>query len=1010
MSTVTKFIRKSSFIVALALHLAAVSIANAQVVPDKPKNLAAANHSSTTFAKVVLTWDTPDNTGDSPITHVCYQYRRYHLTPPPSYWTNYSQRSCVPVSNVNEIVTGNLQAGALHEFDVALQNSAGLSNWAVVFFTPGFSPTLAIQPTSVAENAAATVVTVTVTLGKRGTLTNDTPVTVSVGEGTATAGTDYTAIEDFLVTVPGGKLTVTGKFTLTPVDDNMVEGDETINISGTAANFRFADASLTIVDDDKPPVFASEQLTRQIAENTAANTNVGEAIPAATDANNDPLTYTMEGTDASSFTFDASSRQIKTKQGVTYDHESKPSYSVTIRVSDGTASDTVDVTINIADVNEPPSKPAAPTVSGASTTSLSVSWSAPTNTGKPDITGYHLRYRAGTSGDWSEGPQNVTGTSTTISSLNSGTSYQVQVRATNAEGESPWSDSGSASTNTPANSAPSFNDSSLTRSVAENTAANNNVGEAIPAATDADASDTLIYTMEGTDASSFTFDASSRQIKTKQGVTYDHESKPSYSVTIRVSDGTASDTVDVTINIADVNEPPSKPAAPTVSGASTTSLSVSWSAPTNTGKPDITGYHLRYRAGTSGDWSEGPQNVTGTSTTISSLNSGTSYQVQVRATNAEGESPWSDSGSASTNTDVLVSLSVSPNPVMEGSSVTVTTVLSEAASSDMMVPLTVTQGSSEDGDHGTLSSTMIPEEHVSATGTIATNQDTDSDDETFTVALGAPLPPGCVAGSPAKVTVRIVDDDWTNPFPGRPDDPAPSSPSCGESNREDLESFYETTDGDNWLENTNWKSEEPLRQWYGVETDEEENVVSLRLSHNGLSGEIPGEELLCLYHSELKELALWGNEDLSGEVPEELLLAVERAVLRDIAEMLDLNPKWFEDYEDPFLFEDWHSGVTTDDEERVTELDFTGEDDITGEIPESVFELQRLEKISTGCGITLEVEAPERVSVIMPDDCTEETVSSGGGGCALSSKDSSVFGLFLVTLLVFAELGRRRVR
>ena len=405
LSIVTKFIWESSFIVALALHLAAVSVANAQVVPDAPQNLAAANHSSTTFTKVVLTWDTPDNIGDSPITHVCHQYRRYRLVSPSPYWTSYSQRSCVPVSNVNEIVTGNLQSGDLHEFVVMLQNDAGLSNWAVVFFTPGFSPTLAIQPTSVAENAAATMVTVTVTIGNRGVLTNDTPVTVSVGEGTATAGTDYTAIEDFLVTVPGGKLTATGKFTLTPVDDNMVEGDETINISGTAANFVFADASLTIVDDDKPPVFASEKLTRQIAENTAANTNIGDAIPAATDANNDPLTYTMEGTDASSFTFDASSRQIKTKQGVTYDHESKPSYSVTIKVSDGTASDTVGVTINITDVNEPPSKPAAPTVSGASTTSVSVSWSAPTNTGKPDITGYHLRYRAGSTGSWSEGPR-----------------------------------------------------------------------------------------------------------------------------------------------------------------------------------------------------------------------------------------------------------------------------------------------------------------------------------------------------------------------------------------------------------------------------------------------------------------------------------------------------------------------------------------------------------------------------------------------------------------------------
>ena len=830
-STVTKFIRKSSFIVALALHLAAVSVANAQVVPDAPQNLAAANHSSTTDVRVILTWDTPDNIGDSQITHVCHRYRRRLLNnsmPPQPYWEDYPQPSCVSVSDLsdgNSVEIGNLQSGDLHEFSVALQNSAGLSNWAMVFFTPGFSPTLTVQPTSVAENAAATEVMVTVTLGKGVTLTEPTPVTVSVGEGTATAGTDYTAINDFSVTVPGGSLTATGKFTLTPVDDDMAESDETIYISGTATNFLFADASLTIVDDDEsPPAFASEQLTREIAENTAANTNVGAAIPAATDANSDPLTYTMEGTDAASFTFNASTRQIKTKSAVTYDHEAKSSYSVTIKASDATSSDTVSVTINVTDVAEPPSAPSAPTVSGASTTSLSVSWSAPSNTGKPAITSYDLQYRAGSTGNWSPGPQNQTTTSATIGSLAASTSYQVQVRATNDEGDSAWSSPGTGSTST---------------------------------------------------------------------------------------------------------------------GSTSTS---------------------------------------------------------------------------STSTDLLVSLSVSPNPVMEGSSVTVAVVLSDKASSDMMVPLTVTQDSSEADDHDTLSSIRILPNRVSATDTIATNQDTDSDDETFTVALGTTLPPGCVAGSPAKITVTIVDDDRTNPLPPGepppigPDDPTPSSPSCGEDDREDLERFYETSGGVDWHENENWNSTEPLGEWFGVGTDEDGSVISLLLSENSLSGDMPTRELLCLNETtELKELALWGNDDLSGEVPEELVLAVERAVLRDIAEMLNLNPEWFENYEDPFDFEDWHTGVTTDDEERVIELDFT-EEDITGEIPESVFELRRLEEISTGCGITLEVEAPERVSVMMPDDCAEEIVSSGDGGCTLGSGDSSVFGLFLVTLLAFAVLGRARAR
>ena len=217
-----------------------------------------------------------------------------------------------------------------------------------------------------------------------------------------------------------------------------------------------------------------------------------------------------------------------------------------------------------------------------------------------------------------------------------------------------------------------------------------------------------------------------------------------------------------------------------------------------------------------------------------------------------------------------------------------------------------------------------------------------------------------------------------------PEEPSPQDPDqsddCGDNDRENLVRFYEALRGDGWTENENWNSPEPLDQWFGVETDEDGRVVSLRLSENNLSGDMPAELLLCL--SELKELALWGNEDLSGEVPEELVLRVERAVLRDIAEMLDLNPEWFEDYEDPFDFEDWHPGVTTDEEGRVTELDLTGEG-VLGEIPESVSELRRLREIMT-------------------------TRSSSDGGCVLSPEDSSAFSLFLLTLAVFAVLVRRR--
>ena len=244
-----------------------------------------------------------------------------------------------------------------------------------------------------------------------------------------------------------------------------------------------------------------------------------------------------------------------------------------------------------------------------------------------------------------------------------------------------------------------------------------------------------------------------------------------------------------------------------------------------------------------------------------------------------------------------------------------------------------------------------------------TNPNPTSDPPTVGPSTGGPSGPPAVSGDEPP-----------------PEDEEPSDPdqpdACGENDRENLERFYETTGGEQWDENENWNSDEAPQEWFGVEMDEDGNVVSLRLSENNLSGNMPEELLLCL--SELKELALWGN-DLSGEVPEELVLAVERAVLRDIAEMLDLNPEWFENYGDPYNFEDWYGGVTTDEEGRVVELD------LPGEVPGTLIsQLRKLRVITT---------------------------SSENGGCALSPKDdSSVFSLFLVTLLVFAVLRRKRAR
>ena len=271
--------------------------------------------------------------------------------------------------------------------------------------------------------------------------------------------------------------------------------------------------------------------TRSVAENTASGENVGSAV-AATDADSDTLTYSLGGTDVASFLIVGASGQILTSAALNY--EQKTSYSVTVSVADGEGgTDTIGVTISVTDESEPPDAPEAAT-SGA-TDSLDVSWSAPDTTGRPAISDYDVQYRKSGDTAWTDHAHTGTSTTTTIGSLDSGTTYQVQVRATNAEGTSDWSSTGTGSTGTPANNAPEFSDgASTTRSVAENTASGANVGAAV-AATDDD-SDTLTYSLDGTDAASFDITSTSGQILTSAALNY--EQKTSYSVTVSVAEYT----------------------------------------------------------------------------------------------------------------------------------------------------------------------------------------------------------------------------------------------------------------------------------------------------------------------------------------------------------------------------------------------------------------------------------------------------------------------------------------
>ena len=318
-----------------------------------------------------------------------------------------------------------------------------------------------------------------------------------------------------------------------------------------------------------PYFIGGDSVTFTIDENTSPGTPVGSALT-ATDPNGDTLSYSLSGTDASSFGIDSSTGQLIVKEPL--DFETQSVYEVTIRVSDDrNASDDVDVTITITNVDETGTVAVSaeqPQVGTALVVSVS----------DPDGSVSNIYWQWATSSDrsnWSD-----------ISGANSD-SYTpvaddvgIYLRATasytdlHGTGRSAYVVMGRQTAQRGRQTAqrgrhiaqsaqrgPSF-EGDVTFTVDENTPPGSLVGDAITA-TDPDG-DVLTYSLSGIDASSFVLDGSTGQITVGSGTLLDYESGPTrYTVVVSVHDGrgaygnddsTIDDLIEVSIDVSNVDE------------------------------------------------------------------------------------------------------------------------------------------------------------------------------------------------------------------------------------------------------------------------------------------------------------------------------------------------------------------------------------------------------------------------------------------------------------------------
>ena len=287
-----------------------------------------------------------------------------------------------------------------------------------------------------------------------------------------------------------------------------------------------------------------------------------------------------------------------------------------------------------------PSAPSAPRLTEGDG-QMEVRWTPPTDDGGAAIDDYDVQYRPVGGSIWRERPDTANSTATTdiIRDLTNGTTYEVQVRAENSVGESDWSEI-ERGTPRAAAMAPDPPVPTLTPRDGEL-----EVRWSAPEDNGAPIFDYDVrYRAVGSGAWAEQPDTANSTATTD--IIRDLTNGTTYEVQVRAENSVGeSDWSEIERGTpraaAMAPDPPAVPEVAPGDGE----LEASWSPPEDNGAR-IFDYDVRYRAVGSGAWAEQPDTANSTATTdiIRDLTNGTTYEVQVRAENLEGESDWSDSG------------------------------------------------------------------------------------------------------------------------------------------------------------------------------------------------------------------------------------------------------------------------------------------------------------------------------------------------------------------------------
>ena len=297
-----------------------------------------------------------------------------------------------------------------------------------------------------------------------------------------------------------------------PLDQNTDNIYQLTLSASDGANSASQGLAITIADVNEAPSFASASVETSSVEN---NANFAYSVAAASDVDQDPLTYYLDGADSADFDLDASTRVLRFVANPDYENPADADgdnvYQLSVVASDGALEASQAITITVVDLNDETPQFTSPNSQTVNYTSAQVGAVIYTATATDADANDQIAY-ALSGADASAFSFSTTSGALAFAQLPSlnelqsaGGSivYQLTIAATDLGANSSELDL-SVSLLDDTGNVPEFVSASASVSVDENIATTIYTAQA----TDADG-DTLSYSISGTDSSHFTLDAAS---------------------------------------------------------------------------------------------------------------------------------------------------------------------------------------------------------------------------------------------------------------------------------------------------------------------------------------------------------------------------------------------------------------------------------------------------------------------------------------------------------------------